>query len=387
MDEVVDEGRIGQYALDILEKRAAQKLANGISWTPPTAPKHLLAQLGEGIPPTDWVVPNLLPAGINQFNAQRKTGKTTLALNIMAALVDHKRLFRRFDVNPAPDENVVYLNMELSRAMFLSWARDMGITEDGQQRIHPFHALDEGFGALDLSNERARDWLAEWLIGIRATTLIIDPLAKFYRAERWGGSGDPNVPYNAFWEVLEDVKRNARLRMVLIMHHTGVSEDGADRGRGASAMGDNPTVNFAYRHSGDYNALRPPDNKRYLSGFGRDTDVEEFELGYVDATRTLYVTGGGNRKDAAVVGDARRLWETLMQMCATDKDARPNKGELFEALKWSMSGSGSTKCNAAYNYAVTEQWVTVVPSGTSKLHEPGPKRPDGDDGDMKMPPK
>jgi hypothetical protein len=72
-------------------------------------------------------------------------------------------------------------------------------------------------------------------------------------------------------------------------------------------------------------------------------------------------------------------------MCATDKDARPNKGELFEALKWSMSGSGSTKCNAAYNYAVTEQWVTVVPSGTSKLHEPGPKRPDGDTGDMKMP--
>lgn len=367
--------RIHQMALDMAERQAAQALVSAIGWKPPPNPVTLFEQLAEGTPAVDWVVEKLFPAGVGQVNAQRKTGKTTLMVNIAAALAEGTPLLKKFDVNVGPDESIAYLNMELGRDMFNAWCDDLDMTPEAQRRILPYHALDHGFGPLDFSNDRAVDWMIRWLRDSGATILVIDPLGKLYNPARWGGVSDPNAGYNAWWKVLEDIKREVKLRLVLIAHHTGFSEDGADRARGASAMMDNPTVNLAYRHSGDYNALIPPDSKRYLSGFGRGGAIDEFEIEYLPLTRRLYATGGGNRIDSAIEKLAHKLWSGVMSLCTGSE--KPNKSELFGSLHWPNSGNSAEKYNKAYRYAVDRKWVEVTDGPrNSKLHAPGPCRPD-----------
>ncbi len=138
---------------------------------------------------------------------------------------------------------------------------------------------------------------------------------------------------------------------------------------------DNPTVNFAYRHGGEYNDLIPPDNKRYLSGFGRGGAIEEFELEYLPVSRRLYATGAGNRAAAGTERDARKLWGAVMQFDAGGE--KPNKTDLFAHMKWTTKGSGAEKANRAYRHALDSNWVTVESGAkNAKLHSPGPNRPD-----------
>src|SRR5258705_2844778 len=109
-----------------------------------------------------------------------------------------------------------------------------------------------------------------------------------------------------WWAVLEDVVLQANLRGVWIGHHSGFSEDAANRARGASAMMDKPDVNTNYRYNVGEGAYTdaPVDNRRYLRAFGRDVDVREFELEYDTTTRMLYATGRGTRGDAEAERDA-----------------------------------------------------------------------------------
>jgi hypothetical protein len=102
--------------------------------------------------------------------------------------------------------------------------------------------------------------------------LFADPLAKLYHPARWGGGSDPNAAYTQWFTVLEDIVRCAKLRLVFLAHHTGFSEEAADRSRGASAMMDNPTVNMAYRHNGDH-AGKPLGNQRYLKTATAKSDL------------------------------------------------------------------------------------------------------------------
>jgi hypothetical protein len=136
-------------------------------------------------------------------------------------------------------------------------------------------------------------------------------LAKLYNPARWGNGGDPNAAYTQWFRVLEDIVRCAKMRLLFLAHHTGFSEDAADRSRGASAMMDNPTVNMSYRHNGDH-VGRPPDNHRYLKAFGRDVDVDEFEIDYDNATRRLYATGRGDRAATATEAWALKAYDAML---------------------------------------------------------------------------
>ena len=365
-----------------VQDEAKRKLAHEL-WTPPPFPTSAYDQLAEGIPEIDWVAADLISAGIALLNAQWKTGKTTLLMNLARALLMGETFLGRFEAKLKEGECVGYLNMELPKRQFNSWLSQMAVSDEALKRLSPYHAMEHGFSVLDFSNDQAVQWVIQWLIDGGITVLFADPLAKLYNPARWGGSGDPNAAFTQWWKVLEDVVREANLRAVVIAHHTGFAEDAADRARGASAMMDNPTVNMAFRHNGASGDLVVPDNKRYLKAKGRDVLVDEFELDYHSPTRLYHATGGGNRVDAKMVTMAQKAWNAVI--LAGVKGEKPNKTDLFADLDWSNTGGSAGKYNRAYRYALSQDWIEIEPGKQgAKLHKPGRRRPDDDQFGLKI---
>ena len=368
---------------DLKVQREAKRLEATEFWTPPSFPTSAYDQLAEGDPEIDWVVEELISAGIALLNAQWKTGKTTLLMNLARDLLMREAFLGRFEVRMKDDERVGYLNMELPKRQFNSWLKQMELSDEALKRLSPYHAMEYGFSVLDFSNDQAVQWITQWLIDSGITVLFADPLAKLYNPARWGGIGDPNAAFTQWWKVLEDITREAKLRAVVIAHHTGFAADAADRARGASAMMDNPTVNVAFRHNGASGDLVAPDTKRYFKAMGRDVLVDEFELDYLPMTRRYYVTGGGNRIDAEMVELAKKGWHAVL--LAGEKGEKPNKTDLFADLDWPNTGNGARKYNRAYKHALKQNWVEIEPGKQgAKLHKLGRCRPDDDQFGLKL---
>jgi hypothetical protein len=350
------------------KRREAHRL-----WTPPPTPGSLFDELAEEIPPIDWVIKGLAPAGVAQVNAQAKGGKTTLLLNAMKSLATGERFLGKFDVVTGSDERIGYLNMELPKRQMREWVKDMDINDDAAKRISMYHALEHGFKVLDFRNDNAVAWLIKWLTDNGTTILFADPLAKLYNPARWGNGSDPNAAYTAWFAVLEDIIREASLRLVFIAHHTGFSEDAANRSRGASAMMDNPTVNMTYRHNGDH-ADKPAGPQRYLKAFGRDVDVDEFEINYVERTRRLYASGEGSRSDASEKRWALECYDALVD--ASNKGIPElNSGDLATACKVASTGRRSEEFRKGRELAVREKWVTMQTRGNAKYYSLGTEIP------------
>lgn len=349
----------------------ARRMEAAAAWTMPPVPTSAYEQLAEAPPEVEWIFRDLW-VGNAQINAQKKSGKTTFAMNAAASLLTRDPFLGRFDVDVESDCRVGYLNMELTKAQFNRWTSEMALPDEALKRLYPYHGREHG--NLDFTNSAAAEWVVRWLRAAGITVVIMDPLGSFYEQP---SGGDPNAAYLRWWRHLESVVREAELRGVLIVHHSGYSEDGGNRARGASAMMDKPDVNLTYRYNvgeGTHTDA-PADTKRYLSAFGRDVDVKEFELEYNARARRLNVTGGGGRLDAEMVQQATRAWDIVRT--AEERGEKPNKGELFEKLGWTNTGAGSGKCQRWYQYAIAQQWITAAGGGKGKpiSHSPGSQSP------------
>lgn len=358
--------------LALAAKAEARRLEAAQAWSSPPYPASAYEQLADEPSEVDWIFGNLW-SGIAQVNAQKKSGKTTLLMNAAASLVTGDPFLGRFEVAAESDCRVGYLNMELTKAQFNRWLSDMALPDDGLKRLMPYHGREHG--RLDLSSDAAAEWVVRWLRDTGVSVLIMDPLGSFYDQPN---GGDPNAAYLRWWARLEHVVLQAGLRGVLIAHHTGYSEDGGNRARGASAMMDKPDVNLTYRYNvGEGSHTDAPiDSKRYLSAFGRDVDISEFEVGYHPTTRRLCVTGGGGRIDAEAERQAERMRDEVLRADAAGES--PNKRELYAALGWEPSGRGKARFDRFYKYAIDQkQYVKTVPGkGREVFHVPGDGKPE-----------
>ncbi|MFG1933032.1 AAA family ATPase [Mycobacterium sp. NPDC048908] len=351
----------------------AKRLEAAQAWTPPAYPVSAYEQLAEQPPEVGWIFRDLW-SGIAQVNAQKKSGKTTLLLNAAASLVTGEPFLRRFEVNVDTDCRVGYLNMELTKGQFNRWLADMALPDDALKRLHLYHGRE--YGRLDLTNDAAAEWIIQWLRDAGITVLLMDPLGSFYDQP---SGGDPNAAYLRWWARLEHVVLQAELCGVLIAHHAGYSEDGGNRARGASAMMDKPDVNMTYRYEigvGNHTDA-PSDNKRYLSAFGRDVDVSEFEIGYNLRTRTLRATGGGSRAASAIDRYALKAYDTVVSYTnqqkqhGSDGPIELNAGELSEKAGIAQTSKLSGKFRQGRDLAVQKGWLEVRKQGNSTLYSLG----------------
>ncbi|KRD19799.1 hypothetical protein ASE48_22510 [Mycobacterium sp. Root265] len=363
--------RMATLAREMVRQERAQA-----RWHPPEPSVSLAEELAGDLPEVDWIVRDLAPSGVVQVNAAAKSGKTTLALNLVQSLVTGDPFLGRFDVNFGTLEQVGYFNMELGKRQMLQWCADLNLPEDAGKRVWFYHAREHGFGAMDLSNPQAVEWIIKWLVDHGITYAVWDPLSKLFNPGSWGG-GDINAAYNAFWVVLETIMREAKLRGMFIAHHTGFSEEAGDRARGASAMMDCPDVNIAFRLGTDSNGQPDRRGPRHFKAVGRDVDVADFEVGYTVATRTLSATGRANRTDLEAEREALRARDVVARWQADGRN--PNKGELFGELGWEMTGRGQARCQSWYARAQHRDYIRIQKISSAKIHTLGDGEPEADE--------
>ncbi len=223
-------------------------------------------------------VDGLIPSeGGTLIVAQRKTGKTTLMLNLARALLTGEDFLGRFGVR-ALEGRVAFLNYEVSGAQLARWAYDVNLPGDDLYLVN----VRGRRNPLAITDDRGR--LAEQLRAQNVETLIIDPFGRAYSGKSQNDPGEVGA-----W--LADLDRWARGEVgasdVILAAHAGWD---AERTRGASALEDwADSVITLVRDKDD-------ETIRYLRAFGRDVEVEEDRLTYDPATRALGLSGGGSRR-------------------------------------------------------------------------------------------
>ncbi len=311
------------------------KAREASEWSPPPEYGSLADELAEELPATPWLIEGLLPVGANLLvAAEAKAGKTTLALNMARALVDGEPLFGHLGV--ARPSRVGWWNLELNRPSAVGWLRDMHV-----ERPADLTALHLRGHPMPLMTSAAQAWAVRWLQQHEVDTWIVDPLGALY-----DGDENDNSAVRDYLKVLDQIRAQAGIGQLVVVTHTGHQAKVTDdvRTRGASVFLGWPDVLVQYRKGSKADNTA---DKRYLSAFGRDVELEESGLDYEPGTRSLAWAGGSRREDASTA-KARQAYELVAR-----HEGPMNTSELRAALR----PGNNEVLDKAIAHAVQEGWL------------------------------
>jgi AAA domain/Bifunctional DNA primase/polymerase, N-terminal len=207
--------------------------------------------------------------------ALRKTGKTTLILNLAHSLTTGEYFLGRFPVRQITGR-VGILNFEVSGAQIARWADETGIDHEA------LYLVNLRGQANPFARDDQRERLAGLLKAHEVESLIVDPFGKAYTGTNENDSGE----VGAFLAGLDRFKTEIGAADLILTAHAGWA---AERSRGSSALEDWPDSIITMVADED-------DGVRYLRAMGRDVDLDEDELHYDPATRRLSLMCTGSRK-------------------------------------------------------------------------------------------
>ncbi len=243
--------------------------------------------------------------------AQRKTGKTTLLLNLARCLLSGDPFLGRFEVRKVRGR-VALLNYEVSGHTLAQWAHEAGLPHERlvlanlRGRRNPLGSPDD------------RTALAEQLRALDVETLLVDPFGRAYTGANQNDAGEVGA-----W--LVELDRFARsevgARDLVLAVHAGWN---GERTRGTSALEDWADSIVTLTRDEDSGA-------RFLRALGRDVELDEDRLDFDEATRTLSLSGAGGRKTIA----QDRRHDDLADAIVGLVEATPglNTSQLQEALR------------------------------------------------------
>lgn len=244
--------------------------------------------------------------------AQRKTGKTTLVLNLIRSLLNGDDFLGTFKVRPVTGA-VALLNFEVSAAMIARWADNAGIDRDRlyvvnlRGRRNPLsHAGDRAKLAADL---RAR--------GVE--TLIVDPFGRAYTGKSQIDAGEVGS-----WLVDLDLFARGEVgaKDLILTTHAGWK---GERTRGSSALEDWADSILTITRS------EKDESMRFLRAMGRDVEIDEDRLDYNPTTRTLSMSGAGSRKNG---NDDRKIEElSVLALRAAREHPGIGQAEMVKAIR------------------------------------------------------
>lgn len=244
-------------------------------------------------------VEGLIPADASTLlSAAKKTGKTTMTLNLARCLLTGEDFLGRFPVIPVKGR-VALLNYEVTGAQVARWASEVGVPQDRlllvnlRGRRNPLLVPDDRKRLADLLGEHGTE------------TLIVDPFGRAYN----GKSQNDAAEVGGWLVALDQFARSeAGVKDLVLTAHAGW--DG-ERTRGSSALEDWGDVILTLTRDNDDAA------RRYLSAEGRDVLVEEDRLDYDPTTRMLTLAGVGSRTKAKA---ARRESDLVQVVVALVSD-------------------------------------------------------------------
>jgi hypothetical protein len=286
--------------------------------------------------------------------AQRKTGKTTITLNLARSLLTGETFLDRFHVRPVTG-TVAFLNYEVSAHQLARWADDVGVDPERLLLVNLRGRRNP------LAHEEDRAHLAELLKAHNAETLIVDPFGRAYTGQNQNDAGEVGS-----W--LADLDRFARgdaaITDLILTAHAGWS---GERTRGSSALEDwaDSIVTLT----------RDPDDedRRFLRATGRDIDVDEDELAFDPHTRHLSLTGAGSRKSARESRNVTELVDQVVAYVTANPGASKNKIE--EAIKGRRDNIRQAIIQAVSTGAIWQDIHSGRIAHHPKLAQPRPTSP------------
>lgn len=309
-------------------------------------PRSMLEQLAEADVEPSWSVEGLHEQGSSTIVvAEAKAGKSTLALNLVRSLLTGRPFLDQFDVDLDADARILFLNYELSEAMFKRWVLRMGLGDDETERLIAYHLRGR---RLPPDHPHARHQLVERIQELgEVAWVIVDPLQRAFL-----GDSNNNDEVGAFLEALDALKAEAEVPNLLLIDHTGHTEKG--RARGASVKAGWPDSTWA---------LTRENGHRNFAAFGRDVDVASTPLRF--DPETLRLSMGDTpapRRETRPLSPVDRV---LVALAESGDDVEVKGGELTRAIR----GLTNAKRPDAIRRAVDAGFVAVREGGgTTRWH-------------------
>ena len=207
--------------------------------------------------------------------AQRKTGKTTLDLNIARCLYTGEKLLDKFSTRKITG-NVAILNFEVSAAQIARWAFDVDVP--GQT------VMVNARGTRNpLVHDEDRELLARTFQSADVESVIVDPFGRAYTGKSQNDPGEVGA-----WLVGLDqlLRGQAGVKDIILTAHAGWN---GERSRGSSALED-----WA---DSIINLTKDEEGRTFFRAKGRDVEVEEDQMHFDPTDRWLTLTGNGSRTE------------------------------------------------------------------------------------------
>lgn len=296
-----------------------------------------------------WRIEGLLPMDGNAtVVAQRKTGKTTLMMNLARCLLTGEDFLGSHSVDPI-DGTVAFLNFEVSGHQIARWALDNGVPADRlllvnlRGRRNPF------------SNDDDTIALAELLRGHEVGALLVDPFGRAFTGVKQNDPGE----VGAWLSSLDRFAADAGASSTILAVHAGWDRE---RSRGATALEDWPDVivNLTRDDESGY---------RFLRALGRDVEVDEDRLDFDPVSRKLVMANIGSRK---AVKDANRM-EELVAAVVQIVNAHPDglgSAELDERLRAAGLAPDRGDGSKAARVAEASRLIVRQRHGRKVMHYP-----------------
>jgi hypothetical protein len=330
-----------------IQQEARSRLA-AEGWEPPLTQGSWADQMAQPDEPVEWLIPELVFEGANVVvNAQAKSGKTSLILNVAHSLLSGDPLFGHFETKLlASGRSVAWWNAELSERQAKSWLRDFEVP-----RAEDFFPLHLRGHSMPFNEPQVEAWAVMWLRERCVSVWMLDPLSALFTGEE-----NSNTEVGAWLAVIDRIKRRAGVETVFLVHHVAESstgEDGDDpnagrllKGRGASRLTGWADVLWSY--SGRF------DEPRYLAALGRDVDMPPFG-GLHMAPGSRLLRWAGTRSTPAE--DRRHAIALKAVELVKGHDGPIKAGELQELLP----GRKPDPKRRALTYAVQQRWLASAP--------------------------
>jgi AAA domain len=321
-DAFVDDVEKEAYRLQV--RAAAQQTIKASDAPEMPKPTTLASLLNEPDEETAWRIAALWPVGGRVVcAAARKTGKSTLTMNVVRSLVDGVSLFNWIPVMKVAG-GVAVIDTEMSTGMLRRWYRDLKITKT--EKVHLWTLRGKG-RAFDILDDRRRGEWAKLLRDSGIDVLILDCLTPTLGAL---GLTESNDDVNVFLQAFDALLVEATIQDALVMHHMGHL---SERSRGASRLRDWPEVEWKLvreRKKAEDGELVEVDNgARFFSAYGRDVELEETRLAYDNATRRLTIAGSYGDDRAAL----RKMRETELALAIITTQPGIKKTALLAAIR------------------------------------------------------
>jgi hypothetical protein len=302
-----------------------------------------------------WRVEGVIQEGHNvMLGARDKVGKTTLAVDLAVTLTTSEdRWLGKFQVTPSAGK-VGWLNCEMTDRQLKSWLISAGV--DPARFAHwP--------GRSNVPNLLDPEWwkvIEQWIVREDVTFLIVDSLTEIVAA----AGLDEDKEGIEVLSALNRLRQTTGLSELLVLAHHGHN---GNRVRGTSKFGGWVDTKLTYELD--------EEERRFLSGTGRDTHLSQGEIMRTGTGRFVFQEGEKPVKKT----DKRRKGDEDLAAVILGV-LRSNEGigtrELRDRVKdeWKAShggsGVGNERCDRVLNALLKDGRVRTEGEGrgTSKKH-------------------